>query len=144
MKKNVLTKSLSISVILTVFCLGGCLPGKQSIADNQLPSECQIYDNKLIITLNENPTTGYRWEFQMDKNDIIEFESDEFNGDENPLGLDGVGGKHFWVFKGVSTGIVALTFKYRRPWEEANNVIETKSFLISVGKNGKIENVKQN
>jgi len=142
MLKKFLTRLLCISTILNLFCISGCSPAKQAIVNNTLPIECKIYENKLIITLNENPTTGYGWKFKMDRDEILELESDKYKSDENSHNLTGVGGKHTWIFKGISKGIVVITFKYFRHWEDESTAVETKSFTINVVENGWIESVR--
>jgi len=142
MKRNILTKSAFILLILSFFSLGGCSPGKNVAVDKPLPSESEITDNKLTITLKENPSTGYSWKYKMDKDGILELQRDEYI-DSKSTGVVGAAGKHVWVFKGKTKGVVVITFKYYRPWEGEKAAIETKTFTVDVSENGKINSVEQ-
>lgn len=107
-----------------------------------VPAECQTDADKLIITLQENPTTGYSWNVKMDKDGILKLESDEYKSNDTSGNIAGAGGEHVWVFKGLSKGDVVITFSYYRPWEDVNTAVETKTFTVNVGKDGKIERVR--
>ena len=142
LENKLILKTLFIPIMTIIFGLGGCSSEKQKTGYNSFPEQCKIDADKLIITLKENPTTGYSWKFTMDKEGILELESDKYKSDDNPGNLVGVGGKRSWVFKGVSKGSSVITFKYFRPWEDINTAAESRSFTVDVGENGKIEGVR--
>lgn len=141
MKSYLSIKMLFILIIISIFSMGGCSQEKQSKITNSSHGEYQVYDNKLIITLRENPATGYTWRYIMDKNGILELWRDEYKSSDNS-GTVGSGGEHIWVFKGISKGDVVITFNYYRPWEDVSKVVETRRFTICVGENGSIKSVK--
>ncbi len=83
----------------------------------------------LVITLNENPTTGYVWSYTMDKEGVIEETADDYNTDSN---LNGAPGKHTWQFAPLKDGTVTLTFTLSRPWETDSAPEQTKTFTYEV------------
>lgn len=68
------------------------------------------------VTLDENPTTGYRWEFLTRPEPVCVIVSDEYVANAN--GLAGSGGVHIWDFRAVDKGTCAVSLVYRRPWEK--------------------------
>lgn len=69
----------------------------------------------LSIELDENPTTGYRWEFVTDDN-VLELVFDEFTANLNK-GLLGAGGTRILTFKPLADKDTVLYLYYVRPWE---------------------------
>jgi predicted secreted protein len=88
----------------------------------------------LVITLQSNPTTGYRWE-QVENQDSTleqmgeaEFKPSETGGPP-PVGD---GGWEIFHYKAVSAGQKTLTLVYHRPWEEGVEPLRTFSLQIVV------------
>ncbi|MGM0651914.1 MAG: protease inhibitor I42 family protein [Bacillota bacterium] len=88
--------------------------------------------NSFIIELEENPSTGFRWQWAAENDDIIVLESDLFrepkNKDEN---IVGAAGTHEFVFEAINPGDTALQFEYLRPWEP-DNIEKTYIYNIKV------------
>jgi len=84
------------------------------------------------VTLESNPSTGYRWEWVDHQDSIVEqmgqaqFKPRE-TGDPP---LVGAGGWESFDFKAVHQGQMTLKLVYRRPWEEG--VEPLKTFLLQV------------
>jgi inhibitor of cysteine peptidase len=88
----------------------------------------------LVITLQSNPTTGYRWE-QVENQDSTleqmgeaEFKPSETGGPP-PVGD---GGWEIFHYKAVSAEQKTLTLVYHRPWEEGVEPLRTFSLQIVV------------
>jgi inhibitor of cysteine peptidase len=88
----------------------------------------------LVITLESNPTTGYRWE-------VVEFEEPilqqmggaEFKqSDPREPPPPGTGGWETFRFEATSAGQMALNLVYHRPWEEDVDPLETFSVQVIV------------
>ncbi|MBA7689260.1 hypothetical protein ES703_97765 [subsurface metagenome] len=86
----------------------------------------------LIVTLESNPTTGYRWEVVETLDSILEHiglaEFQPSDTVEPPL--VGAGGWEIFRFKAISAGQMTLQLVYHRPWEE--NVEPLKTFSCEV------------
>lgn len=72
-------------------------------------------DGDLILTLPENPTTGYRWTLRWSPERMLELVDDEYlpPPDEAP----GAGGTRRFVLRGVKVDSGALILQYGRSWE---------------------------
>lgn len=92
------------------------------------------------IELESNPTTGYEWEYSLDKEGIVEVEKDTYVPDENSNELVGAGGIQTYEIKGLKEGSVTLTLVYKRSWED--DTIETKKYVLEVDSNLNIKEIK--
>jgi inhibitor of cysteine peptidase len=70
----------------------------------------------LSLHLDENPTTGYRWQENADYKDVLQLTSSEYV--HNPTGMIGGGGQHVFTFSVLKAGTISLLFKNRRDWED--------------------------
>ena len=86
------------------------------------------------VTLESNPSTGYRWEWVDHQDSIVEqmgqaqFKPCE-TGDPP---LVGAGGWESFDFKAVKQGQMTLKLAYRRPWEEGVEPLKTCSLQVAV------------
>lgn len=120
--KEILTILLLITVSL--------LPFSQTIfADNIQEENINVYE-EISISLEENPSTGYRWHYHIENQDIAEVIKDEFVEEECPPGKLGCGGMHNWLIRGLKPGQTVVIFKLHR--EGSREVIEKRRHLINV------------
>lgn len=113
--KKIFMTGIAMLMVLTLVACGG---GKK--AEN------------LVITLDENPTTGYTWKFVIEDEGIVKAVSDNF---EAPKGdSTGAGGKHTYEFAGVKKGETTITFTSKRDWE-GGETAETKTVKVMVDDN---------
>jgi len=86
----------------------------------------------LVVTLQSNPTTGYRWERVENQDSILEQMGEaEFKPSETGgLPPIGGGGWEIFRFKAINKGQTTLTLVYRRPWETGVEPLST--FFIQV------------
>lgn len=93
-------------------------------------AEIKVGDVAAVI-LEENPSTGYTWEYVIEPEGILsEEEKESFNKtEENLIGAPKMAA---WRFRAESAGFAKLTFKYRRPWEGEEGVVKTKIFEVRV------------
>ena len=73
------------------------------------------------VQLEENPTTGYRWQIDRTKSDnltIVRIDDLGFSAREGSARV-GASGTHRWSIEGVSAGKARIVFEYLRPWEKA-------------------------
>jgi predicted secreted protein len=86
------------------------------------------------VTLESNPSTGYRWEW-VDHQDSIVEQMGEAQFKPRETGdppLVGAGGWESSDFKAVHQGQMTLKLVYRRPWEEGVEPLKTFSLHVTV------------
>lgn len=88
----------------------------QIFDENAHEREVRLHIGEVFeITLPENPTTGFRWSFEVSGEPFCSLLDDHF--DASPQNLPGQGGYHYWHFKAVQVGSGNITLAYRRSWE---------------------------
>ncbi|MDD3429269.1 MAG: protease inhibitor I42 family protein [Oscillospiraceae bacterium] len=88
----------------------------------------------LTVELEANPTTGYCWSYEMDVQDVLVEQKQEYV--EANKDLMGAGGVQRYVFGAKNDGTVVITFTYKRPWEKAQSyTVSQRTFTV---KNGEI------
>jgi inhibitor of cysteine peptidase len=80
------------------------------------------------LSLAENPTTGYRWEFLTRPEPVCVIVSDAYVA--NTGGAIGSGGAHQWALRAVDKGTVTVSLGYRRPWEK--DVASAQTFKLTI------------
>lgn len=121
------------NLLVMVFCCGLFLCGSGFSND---------YEDIQMIELKFNPTTGYSWnvttvDLELEhkgKVDVIQTDNCD-NGNDSICGADGT--VTFFI-KGVETGEVCLSFKYKRPWEISQYDREVLA-LLDVNESGKVK-----
>ena len=114
-------KLMRIVVVMSFFLgmalLSGCGTNGVHLTDADNGKQVAVKSGDVIdVTLESNPTTGFSWQLTEMDNAIlkqvgeVEFESDGRN-------IPGAGGTETFRFEALSTGEVALTLWYMRPWE---------------------------
>lgn len=90
----------------------------------------------LLVTLFENPTTGYQWIFEISQEEILEFHQQEFiewkersKDEEQPVG---VGRYAQWEFRSLNPGFSQIRFFYVRSWEEPLKPVDVRVFNVEV------------
>ena len=88
----------------------------------------------ICVEFSSNPTTGFSWSCEIENSAVVEIISDSYKQNPAPEGMVGVGGVQTFVFACKQSGISALTFTYRRPWE-GGETAEIRHAQIVVDKN---------
>ena len=101
-------KFIAIAIVM-ILCVG-ILVGCASSNNNG--------DKVFQIQLEGNPTTGYEWDYSMDKEGIVKEDSADYVQDSADEDIEGAGGTYIFKFSGVKEGDVTLTFTYAQPWED--------------------------
>lgn len=84
-------------------------------------------DRELDIEFPANPTTGFDWTYTMDGSALV-LTKDEYDEDDNPLGVAGRGGWQEYEFKAVQPGDATLVFTYAR----SNSADAAKEFTVKI------------
>jgi len=92
-----------------------------------------VLGQTLVVTLESNPTTGYRWELVEDAESILkQIGSAEFKPSETDETLVGAGGWEIFRFRAVRSGQMNLQLVYRRPWEGRAEPPQTFTLEVTV------------
>ncbi len=94
-----------------------------------LRGEWEAEKGIVFITLPENPSTGYTWRADSDKQGILKLIDNAYTP-YTAESLLGQGGRHRWQFSATAPGETAIAFTYGRAWE--NKGEETFVFVFSV------------
>ncbi|MDM7911979.1 MAG: protease inhibitor I42 family protein [Methanotrichaceae archaeon] len=82
------------------------------------------------ITLESNPTTGYKWYVDYDYY-FLSLEGERFEKETSKtLGALGSGGRSAFTFKPLKPGKTAVSLVYRRPWE--NIVADVRTYHVDI------------
>ena len=87
----------------------------------------------LVVTLESNPSTGYKWELtEQDKSILLQLGEVEFkSSDTGDPPTVGAGGWEVFRFRAVNAGQMPLLFFYHRSWEDAEP-LSTFSIQVTV------------
>lgn len=91
-------------------------------------------DGTLTVTLESNPSTGFRWELTGIADPTVlamaesNYESTQAPGQTEPL--IGAGGKETWTFNALKAGTTTFSMSYQRPQQA--NTSATKTFQLAV------------
>lgn len=87
-------------------------------------------DSIVLIRLEENPTTGYRWEVALVDNRVVELQDSTYST-ATGTGVGG-GGVRTFAFKAKSPGTETIRLKLRRVWEAEDTAIDHFTVTIAV------------
>lgn len=90
----------------------------------------------LVITLESNPTTGFRWELSepVDEGILALIQSEYKPGErakQNPP-IPGAGGTEVWTFEALTAGEATVSLAYSRPWEGDEKALRTLNLTVFV------------
>jgi inhibitor of cysteine peptidase len=98
-------------------------------ADNGKTIELKTGDS-LVVRLDENPTTGYRWAVEQGIDDIFNPPGSQF--DKNPDAKTGAGGTRVFTFQALKPGKTSLKIKHWRAWQGDNSITHRFGVEIQV------------
>jgi len=84
----------------------------------------------LVIQLEENPTTGYRWAVEQADTERLELLNADYAMAAD-TGVGGGGGRTF-AFRAVRGGTTPLRLKHWRAWEGDASIIERLQVTVRV------------
>jgi predicted secreted protein len=86
-----------------------------------------IKGQEIIISLSENPTTGYLWNY-ANQNERVQL----LNSDYEPTSVAmGGGGKRRFHFKVTEAGEIDIVLKLRRSWEKNDGIDDFRIRLLA-------------
>jgi len=110
-------------------------PEEVNVDENDADSQVELEQGRiLVITLESNPSTGYRWEQVETQESILQQMGEaEFKpSDTGESPPPGTGGWEIFRFKAISAGQTSLKLVYHRPWEEDVEPLKTFSLQVVV------------
>ena len=112
-----LAASLSpLSCIVTSRDINVELTCDQFNANHHMINEFQMeIGDKIRARLCSNPTTGFKWEYEMSNGNVLKEEDYDF--EEPGSDVPGASGIEVWTFEAVEKGITEVRMEYSQPWE---------------------------
>ena len=71
--------------------------------------------DKVYVELCSNPTTGFKWSYEMTGDPSVKEE--DYNFEEPDSDLTGSAGIEKWTFEGVEKGTSRIIMAYSQPWD---------------------------
>jgi inhibitor of cysteine peptidase len=96
-------------------------------ADNGNAVALRVGD-RLVLRLEENPTTGYRWALETHDENVVSLQHQEYV--TSPHAAVGGGGHRSWMFIAQKVGTDTLHLKLWRAWEGETSV--TRRFTVTL------------
>lgn len=87
-------------------------------------------ETNLVIRLEENPTTGYRWSLASDDDSVVAAVGDDYSVGTG-AGIGG-GGVRTFTLSAKGQGETRISLKHWRDWEGDESIIEKLDFTIVV------------
>jgi len=76
--------------------------------------EIEVGD-KIRAELCSNPTTGFKWTYEISAESVLKEEDYDFEGPEGDI--PGAAGIDVWTFEAVEKGTTEVRMEYSQPWE---------------------------
>lgn len=80
---------------------------------------------KTTVELYYNPASGYKWEYEMDKDGILSYSESHYSPDSGSALTGKGGGTQHYTFKVKGPGTVNITFRYYK-YENAKKVVSSQ------------------
>ena len=98
-----------------------------SRAEHGKSIEAQVGD-RIAVSLDENPTTGFRWAIDKSDDDVVALSSSEYA--VAPSSRVGGGGQRVVTFEARKAGVAVIHLKLWREWEGDQSV--TQRFAVTL------------
>lgn len=85
-----------------------------------------IVKDTFELTIEENPTTGYEWTYDINNKDHVKFINSDYIAPN--ITVIGAGGHKLFKFEVLEEGVSTITLTHKRSWEDAS--IETIEVLV--------------
>ncbi|OEC84826.1 MULTISPECIES: protease inhibitor I42 family protein [Methanobacterium] len=121
------TASILILAVFSLSMVSGVFAADRCILPVKEEKKLTVNVNeKFNITLESNPSTGYKWISEFDSNSL-KLVNETYIPDM-PIRC-GSGGYQIFTFKALKTGKTDLTMKYIMPWE---NCLPAKEIIYHI------------
>ena len=103
--------------------------GKMVTSDDNGKTIKMADGDTIFVRLNENSTTGYRWDFDNLDEKMVQVERASYERASEAVGS---GGEATWSVKPQTSGTAKMRMKLWRQWEGEQSVVETFAFTLKV------------
>lgn len=124
-------KSLLLSIlVLVVMLMTSCetaengadgkdaKQGTDSFAAKETePAERILAENEFTVTLAENPTTGFSWQYEIQDKSAVKLVDDLYVPSNADTRIVGSGGMHSFTFACLKDCETTVLMTYKRPWK---------------------------
>lgn len=124
-------KSLLLSILVLVVMLmtscetaGNGTVGKDAkqgtdsfAAKETEPAERILAENEFTVTLAENPTTGFSWQYEIKDKSAVKLVDDLYVPSNTDKRIDGAGGMHSFTFACLKDCETSVLMTCKRPWK---------------------------
>ncbi len=76
-----------------------------------------LSENEFTVTLAENPTTGFSWEYEIQDESAVKLADDFYVPSNTDKRIVGSGGMHSFTFACLKDCETSVLMTYRRPWK---------------------------
>ena len=96
----------------------GADKGTDSFATKEVEkSERILAENEFTVTLAENPTTGFSWQYEIQDESAVKLIDDEYVPSNTDKKIVGAGGMHSFTFACLKNCETSVLMTYKRPWK---------------------------
>ena len=117
-------KTLSVILVALVLVTGCC------------KEEAQVKEMFNVLKLQENASTGYKWEITVEDEKIAKIESNEYT-EQTKEDIVGAPGVRTVKIAGVKEGTTTITFKYVGPGKK-KPVAQTVKYNVTVNADNEV------
>ena len=86
----------------------------------------------VIVHLDANPSTGYRWEIVDNDEDLLPLISRDYQQHDAAVGMVGVGGIESLTFKAIKKGQVTLKLQYARAMPNPDDTSKQYEMKVNI------------
>ena len=122
------TKILGFFMSIIMF-IGSLLGISQPAKDVTDTADIITDKNSFSVSVDENPTTGYRWNQKIADESIVKLAKDDYIAPQSN-GMVGAGGTRAFTYTAVAPGKTTIVLNYERSWEKSP--IKTLTVAVEV------------
>lgn len=112
---NAISEDVDTMPVPTLYGNDALMPVPTLYENNAVPFTVKQAGDAFTIILDSNPSTGYSWSFKVNKEDHVNFKSENFVAPADAM--PGAGGKATFTFTVTGDGVSTIAFEYAQPWE---------------------------
>jgi len=127
---EIVEESITTIVDVTEAAPVDVMPEVNFTVDANTTSLTMNVSQTVLVSLKENPTTGFEW--NATNSTGLEIVNSTHTTDKAPEGMVGVGGVHTWILKAVEAGNQTFDAVYKREWEPTTGKEDTYSLNVTV------------
>ena len=134
--KIILIFAMLVALLLSVSCITSRdinveITCDQFNENHHMRNEFQVeIGDKIRAKLCSNPTTGFKWEYEISNESVLKEEDHDFKEPEGDVVGDP--GIEVWTFEAVNKGMTEVRMVYNQPWEGGEKEEWTYTITVTV------------